>query len=207
MIIKCCGLNPSRDVQVCLDLKVNFLGFIFYEKSPRNIKVSDLDVLKNYNRKNSLFTAVTVNASNDLIDQIIFKNIQCIQLHGSETNQRIKEIKQRSKLKVIKTIQVKDGADIGLYKKYSDADYILHDTPSMEGSIKFPVDLIHELPKGENFALAGSISESTIDNIAKLGVKFCDLSSKLETKLGIKDHKKIKKFMDKVKQINENTFF
>ena len=205
MIIKCCGLNPSRDVQVCLDLKVNFLGFIFYEKSPRNIKISDLDVLKNYNRKNSLFTAVTVNASNDLIDQIILKNIQCIQLHGSETNQRIKEIKQRSKLKVIKTIQVKDEADIGLYKKYSDADYILHDTPSMEGSIEFPGDLIHKLPKGENFALAGSISESTIVNIAKLGVKFCDLSSKLETKLGIKDHKKIKKFMDKVKQINENT--
>ena len=207
MIIKCCGLNPSRDVQVCLDLKVNFLGFIFYEKSPRNIKISDLDVLKNYNKKNSLFTAVTVNASNDLIDQIIFKNIQCIQLHGSETNQRIKEIKQRSKLKVIKTIQVEDEADIGLYKKYSDADYILHDTPSMEGSIEFPADLIHKLPKGENFALAGSISENTIDNIAKLGVKFCDLSSKLETKLGIKDHKKIKKFMDKVKQINENTSF
>ena len=190
MIIKCCGLNPSRDVQVCLDLKVNFLGFIFYEKSPRNIKISDLDVLKNYNRKNSLFTAVTVNASNDLIDQIIFKNIQCIQLHGSETNQRIIEIKKRSKLKVIKTIQVKDEEDIGLYKKYSDADYILHDTPSMEGSIEFPTDLIHKLPKGENFALAGSISESTIDNIAKLGVKFCDLSSKLETKLGIKDHTK-----------------
>ena len=207
MIIKCCGLNPSRDVQVCLDLKVNFLGFIFYEKSPRNIKISDLNVLKNYNRKNSLFTAVTVNASNELIDQIVFKNIQCIQLHGSETNQRIKEIKQRSKLKVIKTIQVKDELDIGLYKKYSDADYILHDTPSMEGSIEFPVDLIHKLPKEENFALAGSISESTIDNIAKLGVKFCDLSSKLETKLGIKDHKKIKKFMDKVKKINENTSF
>ena len=205
MIIKCCGLNPSRDVQVCLDLKVNFLGFIFYEKSPRNIRISDLDVLKNYNRKNSLFTAVTVNASNDMIDQIVLKNIQCIQLHASETNERFKEIKQQSKLKVIKTIQVKDEADIGLYKKYSNADYILHDTPSMEGSIEFPTDLIHKLPKEENFALAGSISESTIDNIAKLGVKFCDLSSKLETKLGIKDHKKIKKFMEKVKQINENT--
>ena len=128
-------------------------------------------------------------------------------MHGSETNERIKEIKQRSKLKVIKTIQVKDEADIGLYKKYSNADYILHDTPSMEGSIEFPTDLIHKLPKEENFAVAGSISESTIDNIAKLGVKFCDLSSKLESKLGIKDHKKIKKFMDKVKQINENTSF
>ena len=77
MIIKCCCLNPSRDVKICLDLKVNFLGFIFYEKSPRNIKISDLDVLKNYNRKNSLFTAVTVNASNDLIDQIIFNITFC----------------------------------------------------------------------------------------------------------------------------------
>ena len=45
--------------------KVNFLGFIFYEKSPRNIKISDLDILKSYNRK-TLFTAVTVNANNDL---------------------------------------------------------------------------------------------------------------------------------------------
>ena len=207
MIIKCCGLNPERDVQLCLDLKVDFLGFIFYEKSPRNIKISDLDVLKSYNRKNSLFTAVTVNANNDMIDQINLKNIQCVQLHGSETNERIKEIKQKTKLKVIKTIQVKNETDIALYKKYSDADYILHDTPSMEGSIEFPIDLIHKLPKGKNFALAGSISESTIENIAKLGVKFCDLSSKLETKLGIKDHKKIKKFIDKVKQINENTSF
>ena len=207
MIIKCCGLNPNRDVQLCLDLKVNFLGFIFYEKSPRNIKISDLDALKNYKRKNSLFTAVTVDASNDLIDQIKLKNIQCVQLHGSETNERIKDIKQRSNLKVIKTIQVKNETDISLYKKYIDADYILHDTPSMERSIEFPTDLIDKMPKRENFALAGSISEDNIESIAKLGIKFCDLSSNLETKLGIKDHKKIKKFMNKVKQINENTSF
>ncbi len=207
MIVKCCGLNPTRDVQICLDLKVNFLGFIFYKKSPRNVKISDLNILKNYNRRNSLFTAVTVNANNEMIDQISSKNIQCLQLHGSETNERIKEIKQRYNLKVIKTIQVKNETDIELHKKYSYADYILHDTPSMEGSIEFPVDLIHKLPKGENFAIAGSISEDTIENIAKLGVKWCDLSSKLESKLGYKDHKKIKKFMDKVKQINENTIF
>ena len=94
-----------------------------------------------------------------------------------------------------------------MYKKYNDADYILHDRPSMESSIEFPTNLIHKLPKGENFALAGSISENNIESITKLGVKFCDLSSKLESKLGIKDHKKIKKFMDKVKQINENTSF
>ena len=204
MIIKCCGLNPTRDVQVCLDLKVDFLGFIFYEKSPRNIKISDLDILNNYNRKNALFTAVTVDADNQMIDQISSKNIQCLQLHGSETNERIEEIKNRSKLKIIKTIQVKNENDIIKYKKYINADYILFDTPSMEKSIEFPSNLIQKLPIGKNFALAGSVSEQNIENIAKLGIKWCDLSSKLESKLGYKDHTKIKKFMNKVKLLNEN---
>ena len=204
MIIKCCGLNPTRDVQVCLDLKVDFLGFIFYEKSPRNIKISDLDILNNYNRKSALFTAVTVDADNQMIDQISSKNIQCLQLHGSETNERIEEIKNRSKLKIIKTIQVKNENDIIKYKKYINADYILFDTPSMERSIEFPSKLIQKLPIDKNFALAGSISEQNIENIAKLGIKWCDLSSKLESKLGYKDHTKIKKFMNKVKLLNEN---
>ena len=207
MIIKCCGLNPTRDVQVCLDLKVNFLGFIFYEKSPRNIKISDLDILNNYNRKSTLFTAVTVDADNQMIDQISSKNIQCLQLHGSETNERIEEIKNRSKLKIIKTIQVRNENDIIKYKKYINADYILFDTPSMEKSIEFPSNLIQKLPIGKKFALAGSVSEQNIENIAKLGIKWCDLSSKLESKLGYKDHTKIKKFMNKVRLLNENNSF
>ena len=77
-----------------------------------------------------MFTAVTINANNEMIDQINSKNIQCIQLHGSETNDRIKEIKTKTKLKVIKTVQVKTETDIDTYKKYIDADYILFDTPS-----------------------------------------------------------------------------
>ena len=80
----------------------------------------------------------------------------------------------------------------------------MFDTPSMEKSIEFPSNLIQKLPIGKNFALAGSVSEQNIENIAKLGIKWCDLSSKLESKLGYKDHTKIKKFMNKVKLLNEN---
>ena len=52
MKIKICGLNPTRDVQTCIDLNVHFLGFVFYEKSPRNIDLKDISVLKKYNKKN-----------------------------------------------------------------------------------------------------------------------------------------------------------
>ena len=59
------------------------------------------------------------------------------------------------------------------------------------------------LPKGKRFALAGSISEDNIVNIAKLGVSFCDLSSNLELdeQKGFKDHQKIKRFINKVNEI------
>ena len=79
----------------------------------------------------------------------------------------------------------------------------MFDTPAMEKSKEFPINLISKIPKGDKYAMAGSISLNNIDNIAKLGVNFCDLSSSLEssTKIGYKDHQKIKKFIKKVNEL------
>jgi phosphoribosylanthranilate isomerase len=202
MIVKICGLNPTRDVQLCIDLNVNFLGFIFYKKSPRNIDLDDVKILSKYNKKNSSFVAVTVNPTNEFIEKTVLNNFDYIQLHGSETRKRINEIKKYN-LKIIKAIKIKEEADINKYKEFNEADIILFDTPGMEKSIKFPKDLIAKLPKGKKFALAGSISEDNIKNIANLGVNFFDLSSNLEKQVGYKDHLKIKSFMNNIKKINE----
>ena len=70
MIVKICGLNPVRDVQLCIDLKVNYLGFVFYEKSPRNISLSDIKILSNYDKKNSIFEIFS-SMIHILIDEII----------------------------------------------------------------------------------------------------------------------------------------
>ena len=202
MRVKICGLNPARDVQLCVDLKVNLLGFVFYEKSPRNINLEDVKTLSKYSKKNSSFVAVTVNPTNEFIEQTVLNNFDYIQLHGSETKKRINEIKQYN-LKVIKAIKIKEEADIKKYKEFSEADIILFDTPGMEKSIEFPKKLISKLPKGNKFALAGSISEDNIENIVNLGVNFFDLSSNLEKQLGYKDHLKIKKFMKKIEKLND----
>ena len=202
MKIKVCGLHPVRDVQLCIDLGVSFLGFVFYEKSPRNLNLEDINKLKSYDKQNSFFTAVTVDPTNDFIKNSILGNFDYIQLHGSETNKRVGEIKSMG-LKIIKVVKIKDVSDIEYYKQYNNADIILFDTPGMEKSIEFPKNLISKLPKGENYALAGSISQNNIENIANLGVTFCDLSSSLEsdTQIGYKDHSKIKKFIKKVNEL------
>ena len=202
MKIKVCGLHPVRDVQLCIDLGIDHLGFVFYEKSPRNINLQEVSKLKNYNKQNSTFVAVTVNPNNDFIKKVVLGNFDYIQLHGSETSERVKEINAMG-LKVIKAIKIRDDLDINKFKKYDDAEIILFDTPGMEKSIVFPKNLISKLPKGERFALAGSVSQDNIEYIAKSGVTFCDLSSSLEsdTQIGYKDHQKIKNFINKVNEL------
>ena len=202
MKLKICGLHPVRDVQLCIDLKIDFLGFVFYEKSPRNINLKEVSKLKDYNKQNSSFVAVTVNPSNEFINKVVLGNFDYIQLHGSESSERVKEIKAMG-LKVIKAIKIRKDSDIESFKSYDHAEIILFDTPGMEKSIKFPTSLISRLPKGERFALAGSISKDNIEYIAKSGVNFCDLSSSLEsdTQVGYKDHQKIKKFINKVNEL------
>ena len=202
MKIKICGLNPTRDVQLCIDLKVNYLGFVFYEKSPRNINISDINLLSKYDKKNSAFVAVTVNPNDEFIKKNILRNFDFIQLHGSETRDRVENIK-RMGLKVIKTIKVEEEKDIEKYKEFNNADIILFDTPGMEKSLEFPKSLITKLPKGSKYALAGSISEDNVENISKLGVNFFDLSSSLESQLGYKDHQKIKSFVSKINEIQD----
>ena len=164
--------------------------------------MSDIKLLSTYDKKNSYFVAVTVNPSNEFIEKNLIGNFDYIQLHGTETNERVREIKLMG-LKIIKAIKVKEEVDIENYKQYKHADIILFDTPGMEKSIKFPEKLISKLPKGEKYALAGSISQNNIENIVKLGVTFCDLSSNLEldTQIGYKDHSKIKKFIKKVNEL------
>ena len=199
MKIKICGLNITRDVQLCIDLKVNFLGFVFYKKSPRNVNIRDINILSTYNKKNSSFVAVAVNPTDDFIKEYLLSNFDYIQLHGSESNDRISEIKKMG-FKIIKAIKVKDEKDIDKYKEFTNADIILFDTPGMEKSLEFPKNLITKLPQGENYALAGSISEDNLQNFYKLGVNFFDLSSSLESQLGYKDHLKIKSFMNKINE-------
>ena len=200
MKLKICGLNPTRDVQLCIDLKLNYLGFVFYEKSPRNVNLADIKELSKYDKKESAFVAVTVNPNDKFIENNLIGNFDFIQLHGSETSERVTEIKSMG-FKIIKAIKIKEEQDIDKYKEFNNADIILFDTPGMEKSLEFPKDLVGKLPKGEKFALAGSISLNNVENLSNLGVNFFDLSYSLESQLGFKDHLKIRNFIKKINEL------
>ena len=203
MKIKICGLNPTRDVQTCIDLNVHFLGFVFYDKSPRNTELKEISILKRYNPEKSLYVSVCVDPTDTFIKENILGNFEYIQLHGSETSERVKEI-NRMGIKIIKAIKIKDQRDVALYKDYEDtADLILFDSTSMEKSQSIPKELLDKLPKGEKFGLAGAINLENIQEYSQLGFNFLDLSSGLEREnlKGYKDHLKIKNFMNKINEL------
>ena len=205
MKIKICGLNPANDVQTCIDLNVHFLGFVFYNKSPRNTDLKDINVLKRYNPKKSRYVSVCVNPTDAFIKENILGNFEYIQLHGSETSERVKKIKKMG-IKVIKAIKIKEQKDVAIYKNYEDiADLILFDSTSMEKSENIPKDLLYKLPKGEKFGLAGAINIENIQEYSQLGFNFLDLSSGLEREnlKGYKDHLKIKNFINKINELKD----
>ena len=203
MKIKICGLNPTRDVQICIDLNIDFLGFVFYNKSPRNTDLKEISVLKKYNPKTSHYVSVCVNPTDEFLQKNILGNFDYIQLHGSETFERVKEIKKMG-IKVVKVIKVKEQKNIAVYKDYENiADLILFDSTSMEKSQSIPKDLLRKLPKGEKFGLAGAINLENIQEYSQLGFNFLDISSGLEREnlKGYKDHLKIKNFMNKINEL------
>ena len=205
MKIKICGLNPTRDVQTCIDQNVFMLGFVSYKKSPRNIDLKEISVLKRYKPKVSHYVSVCVDPTDTFIQENILGNFEYIQLHGSETSERVKEI-NRMGIKIIKAIKIKDQRDIALYKDYEDtADLILFDSTSMEKSQSIAKELLDKLPKGEKFGLAGAINLENIREYSQLGFSFLDLSSGLEREnlKGYKDHLKIKNFMNKINELKD----
>ena len=137
-----------------------------------------------------------VNPSDEQIDQVS-KFCEYLQCHGDETNDRIKDIKTRFNIKIIKAIKIKNASSLQEIPKYSAADEILIDTPAMEKTQTFDFKILKGLNITRYF-LAGGITTENLKFAMQYTNKI-DVSSGLESVKGIKDNKKIEKFLNLVK--------
>ncbi len=122
--VKICGVSDTSTLKLCLEQGVDFIGFVFFEKSPRNISFEKASVLnstfKEFDNKITKKVAVTVDATDEEIDEIM-KSLQphFIQLHGKESQQRVSEIKLKyPDIKIIKAISIANIDDINKAKNY-----------------------------------------------------------------------------------------
>ena len=197
--IKICGLKDYDAIQTAVDTGAQYLGFVCdYPKSPRSLSPYKLaEITKNISNLNAYKVAVVVDPDDTLI-HIIKDSFDFLQLHGSETNERVLDIKKKFNLNVIKAIKIKTEDDLKQIDAYTGADDLLLDTPAMEKSELFNFNLL-DYRNINSYFLAGGIN---IDNVAQ-ALQFTsklDISSGLESEPGVKDLEKIKDFMKEVKR-------
>lgn len=205
-IVKICGLKTTEAVQAAKD--ASYLGFICYAPSPRHITPQEAAKLKAH--ANGETVAVTVDADETLLENIFthFKP-DLLQLHGSETPARIREIKKKFYIPVIKAINIATADDLNAAKEFEDvADFLLFDTKSPDGAHggtgkSFDWNIL----KGRTFLrpyfLSGGINISNIETaLGTSGAMMVDISSGVESSKGNKDQQMIIEFLWKARSLS-----
>jgi phosphoribosylanthranilate isomerase len=197
--IKICGLKDFRAIDAAISNGAKYLGFVCdYPKSPRNCSALELIAITNKIHETNIAKVAVMVDPNDRIIEQIYQHIDFIQLHGSETNDRILDIKSRFDIQIIKAIKIKEEEDLKQIDLYTAADDLLLDTPAMEKSELFNFNLLDNL-NISNYFLAGGININNIHQALHFTSKI-DISSGVESGPGIKDIVKIKDFMNEVKR-------
>jgi phosphoribosylanthranilate isomerase len=197
--VKICGMTEKETIQTAIEHKVDYLGFVFYAKSPRNLTPDQARELTKNIPPHVKRIAVLVNAKDEFIEQIK-DYFDCFQLHGHEDVKRIRELKQKFNKEIIKAIKVTDEASAKAYTQFEDeVDMLIFDSPAMEKTEKFDWNILTKLKIKKPYLVAGSINIDNVDEVLKYNPYGIDVSAGLESSLGVKSKTKIIEFLDKVK--------
>jgi len=201
MKVKVCGLSTIEQVETCVNHGADFCGFILnYPKSHRYIEYETAEKLTNIDKKNSKFVGVLTNATQDEFLKFSKLNIDYFQIYGEYTRNDIKNIKGKFNKKIIVALQIKSKEDVLKYKIYENEADILFDSSGLEKSLSWNFDWIKAVPIPK--MIAGNIQIQDLEKISKIA-DIVDVSGAVETEKK-KDLTKIKEFLLKIKEINEN---
>ena len=197
--VKICGMTDAATIQTAIDHKVDYLGFVFYPKSPRNLTPKQATLLTKNIPSHINKVAVIVNETDQFIEYI--KNdFDTFQLHGDEDLNRVKELKKKYNKKIIKAIKVTDENSAKRFQQFEDVvDMFLFDSPAMEKSAKFNWQILQNLKITKPYLIAGSINIDNVGEVLKYNPYGIDVSGGVEKNRGVKCGDKIIKFLDKVK--------
>ncbi len=194
--IKLCGLFRTEDITYVNRLLPEYIGFVFYEKSRRNVTFETAKALKANLDPRIKAVGVFVDADISFIKRLIEAGtIDLVQLHGNEDEAYIASLRKATAVPVIKAFKVESADDIARANA-SSADYVLLDS-GMGSGRPFDWTMIAGMRRG--FFLAGGISADNVaEAIARCHPFALDVSSMIETD-GAKDPAKMKAFVTAVR--------
>jgi phosphoribosylanthranilate isomerase len=208
-LIKICGLRTAETLDAALDERADFVGFVFFPPSPRNLSFDVARELGARVQGRARKVALTVDADDALHASIVEAlRPDLLQLHGHETPERVAALRARFGLPVMKAVPVETAADLAAVPAYAAvADWVLFDARAPKdatrpGGLGKPFDwtLLKGLDPGLPFMLSGGLEPGNVGQALEVtGAPAVDVSSGVELKPGVKDPSKIAVFIRAVR--------
>lgn len=211
--IKICGLKTEEAVDHAVRLGATHIGFIFFEKSPRHIEPADAGRLADRVRGRAKIVSVSVNADDDDLDELIAMiKPDILQLHGTESPDRVLTVKAMTGLPVMKALSVSIPEDLARIEPYDGlANRYLFDAKPPKGSelpggngVSFDWSLLTALDPSVDYMLSGGLTKDNVGEAIRIArPRGIDVSSGVESAPGVKDLAKMDEFFAAVRRATQ----
>ncbi|WP_396193694.1 phosphoribosylanthranilate isomerase [Flavobacterium sp.] len=203
--IKICGMKHPENILEIAALQPDYLGFIFYAKSPRYVE-NEIPTLDQSIQKVGVFVNATLE---EIMEKVTTHVLNLVQLHGEESPEFCSSLQQK-KLKVIKSFNIDNLFNFNILNKYfNSCDHFLFDTKGTNyggNGTTFDWRILEKYSLDKPYLLSGGIGPDNItdlkDFFQKDYAKQCiaiDSNSQFEIEPGLKNPETIKTFMQNFK--------
>ena len=206
MKLKICGMKEEKNIKSIATLDPDYMGFIFWKHSLRNISIKIPEIKKKIKK-----TGVFVNSNIEQITNTIKEqNLQAVQLHGDETPEFCSKLSKLKRVEVIKAFNISNSFNFSKLKLFEDScDFFLFDTkgklPGGNGLV-FDWSILKNYKYKKPFFLSGGIGIENVDELinmknTNLPLYAIDVNSKFESQAGIKKLNLLKNFKSKLYEL------
>lgn len=202
--IKICGINTPAALQAALDARADYVGLVFFAKSPRNVTLEQAAALARQARGVAKVVGLFVNPEAAFLDAVrAAVPLDVIQLHGAESPAQVAQWQTRHGVEMWKAIGVRQRADLDAARTFAGAaSRVLFDAKPPEGAdlpggngLRIDWSLFTGFRPSLPWGLAGGLDPSNVAEAARAtGAPLVDVSSGVESAPGVKDAKLIAAF-------------
>jgi phosphoribosylanthranilate isomerase len=209
--VKVCGLSTPDTVRAAVEGGADFVGLVFFAKSPRHVTVQRAAELASIAKAAGVgVVAVTVDAPSILLDEISSVVApDLFQLHGAETPVRVAQVRNLTSTPVMRALRVAESSDLDAAPLFeAAADYLMFDAKAPPGALlpggngaAFDWSILTGRSFAKPWFLAGGLNAANVGQaIAQSGAGLVDVSSGVESAPGVKDPLMIEAFLKAVRR-------
>lgn len=205
LLVKICGLSTPETLDAAIHAGADLVGFVFFPASPRHLGLDTARALAARVRSRAGKVPLTVDSDDAALDTIVEAvRPDMLQLHGSETPERVAAVRRKFGIPVMKVLPVAEAADLAAIEVYAPvADRLMFDARPPRGATRpgglgkpFDWRLLEQLATPVPYMLSGGLDPSNVEEALRItraaGV---DVSSGVERAPGEKDPERIRAFI------------